>query len=181
MVTHFVICEHCGSKAILPRKRPTRRFCTRFCKYESERADRNKQFAYGRSLGTDGYIHLSDTKREHIAIAEKALGHHLPVGAQVHHVDGNRTNNAPSNLVICENRLYHTLLHWRARIVRAGGNPDIERLCGNCNTVLHNSKFGTNRRRRDGLALYCRECTFSRRRKAYLLNESTSSLLSSRL
>lgn len=59
----------------------------------------------------------------HIAVAERALGHSLPVGAVVHHVDLNPNNNTPNNLVICPSQKYHFLLHRRQRAIDAGFPP----------------------------------------------------------
>jgi len=67
----------------------------------------------------------------HRAIVEKVLGKPLPEGAQIHHVDGNRHNNANSNLVVCPSTSYHWLLHKRQRAYDACGNPNwmMCRLC----------------------------------------------------
>jgi len=59
---------------------------------------------------------------EHILIVEKAMGKPLRRPAEVHHVDESRTNNAPTNLVVCENSAYHKLLHQRQRAFDACGN-----------------------------------------------------------
>jgi hypothetical protein len=70
---------------------------------------------------------------EHLLIAEKALGSPLPKGAQVHHVDENPLNNDPTNLVICPNQAYHSLLHQRQRAYDASGHADWLR-CPYCKT-----------------------------------------------
>jgi hypothetical protein len=69
---------------------------------------------------------------EHIRLAEKAIGKKLPAGAEVHHWDGDGTNNDPSNLVICPDHSYHMLLHSRQRAMEACGNPNFRRcwICG---------------------------------------------------
>ena len=75
-------------------------------------------------------------KRLHVTIAEGALGHSLPVGAEVHHVDENKSNNRNSNLVICQDHAYHSLLHVRARVLRAGGDPNTQRICADCKRLV---------------------------------------------
>lgn len=74
-----------------------------------------------------GYCQIGvdyDRKYEHVLVAEKALGHALPVGADVHHVDCDRSNNEPTNLVICPSREYHLMLHRRMRALEACGYVD---------------------------------------------------------
>ena len=68
---------------------------------------------------------------EHVLIAERVLGRKLPAGACVHHADENPSNNTPSNLVICPNQAYHSLLHIRARSLAECGNADW-RKCKRC-------------------------------------------------
>lgn len=72
-----------------------------------------------------------EARREHIVVAERALGRALPPQAEVHHVDGDITNNAPGNLVICPNHAYHALLHVRAAAYAACGHYDWRR-CVRC-------------------------------------------------
>jgi len=59
---------------------------------------------------------------EHVLLAEFALGHPLPRGVDIHHADGDRSNNI-GNLVICQNREYHALLHVRMRALQSCGRP----------------------------------------------------------
>lgn len=85
---------------------------------------------------------------EHIEIAERTLGKPLPPHAIVHHADGNKLNNAPTNLVICPDAAYHRLLHRRMDALAACGHPDWRR-CWVCKqyddpTRLYISPNGMN-------------------------------------
>lgn len=108
------------------------------------------------------------TVREHVLIAERALGKYLPAGAEVHHVDENTLNNEPSNLVICQDKAYHKLLHWRASVIRAGGNPNTHKPCGICMRVLLFAEFRANRSNKShGLRYLCYACARERDRERY--------------
>ena len=81
---------------------------------------------------SNGYFLSQVDKRPkhiHISVAEKALGHALPSGSRVHHVDLTRDNNANSNLVICPSQEYHKLLHARTEALDACGNANWVKCC----------------------------------------------------
>jgi hypothetical protein len=110
----------------------------------------------------------------HILVAEAALGHHLPADAEVHHVDEDTYNNAPSNLVICQDRAYHKLLHQRALVVRAGGDPNTHKMCGRCQAPKAFGEFNRSTSNKShGLYSLCRECQRAGFAKWYA-NQKTS-------
>lgn len=83
----------------------------------------------GEAIDSKGY-RVYGRVREHVAVVEKAMGKALPAGAVIHHVDEDRTNNAPSNLLVCSHG-YHMMLHARMRAMAACGNPNWKR-CTYC-------------------------------------------------
>ena len=105
--------------------------------------------------------------REHVEVAERAIGRKLPLGAIVHHHDENTSNNVPSNLVICPDIAYHKLLHRRMRALAASGDAN-NRICSFCKRWdsplnLREGTGGGNRR-----WTYHVEC-----RKAYRMQKAT--------
>lgn len=52
-----------------------------------------------------GYI------REHIIVMEKTIGRYLLPGEVVHHVDGNKENNNPENLMLFSSHTEHMKIH----------------------------------------------------------------------
>lgn len=72
-----------------------------------------KELSYNHPRSAGGYV------KQHILIAEKALGKYLPKGACIHHANGSR-NSGP--LVICQDTAYHFLLHQRTRAFKACGH-----------------------------------------------------------
>src|SRR5439155_2061847 len=97
-------------------------------------------------------------KREHVRIAETVLGKTLPSGAEVHHVNEDGLDNRHENLVICENRHYHRLLHVRQRIVDAGGDPNTDAWCTHCGQVKPRCQFYRLSRTANGLMPICKRC-----------------------
>jgi hypothetical protein len=81
----------------------------------------------------------------------------------VHHVDGNRRNNVRTNLVICQDAAYHKLLHYRAKILRLGGNPNTDRYCSDCRTLKPIEDFNRLASNKcSGRQTICRECSHRR-------------------
>lgn len=81
---------------------------------------------------TGGYLFKTVGKKTtylHIQAAEKALGRPLPKGAEVHHVNGNPADNRNSNLVICKDHKYHSLLHMRSGALLITGNANLRMCC----------------------------------------------------
>lgn len=90
--------------------------------------------ANGAGYTQGGYLgHQIDGVRvfDHVRAAEKALGKPLPAGAVVHHVNEIKSDNRPSNLVICPDKAYHNLIHARMRAMEATGDP-FKRKCRIC-------------------------------------------------
>lgn len=121
----------------------------------------NHQWKGGRQRTSHGYILLwteEGYKYEHVIKAESALGKPLPSNAKVHHVDGDGRNNSNTNLVICENQDYHKLIHIRTRVLRAGGDPDMDKMCCMCQRPQPLDNFHRNKSEYDGRNAMCKSC-----------------------
>ncbi len=134
------LCEcGCGNRVgINSRSTKTKRIWNRFYALGCQTRGRSlrKIGPTRRYFASRGYPYIySELRRthapEHVVVAEQALGKLLPKGTDVHHVDENRTNNANTNLVICQDRAYHKLLHRRTSALKACGNPNY-RKCATC-------------------------------------------------
>lgn len=135
------ICAQCGDVFIAPRwLLKIKKFCSREC--------------YGKSK----IIKNRHRTRPHVLIAEKILGKRLPNIAVVHHVNQNKKDNRPSNLVICQDQSYHLLIHARQRIVDAGGNPKTDRICTKCKQIKSKTEFHNSSSSYDGCRCYCKPC-----------------------
>lgn len=116
-------CTRCGTTFTAPRwEMKRRKFCGPGCHYAAASRPRGRAAVARHS---DGYVFLLAPEHPranrdgyvfgHILVAEAALGKPLPPRAVVHHVNERRQDNWPTNLVICQDRAYHLLLHNRMR------------------------------------------------------------------
>jgi predicted NUDIX family phosphoesterase len=103
-----------------------------------------------------GYV-WDGNKLAHVVVAERALGKELPLGAQVHHFNGVRSDNRNDNLVICQDAAYHALLHMRQKAMEACGDPS-KRKCGYCKVWDEPEKMTCRRSKKQGDEYRHREC-----------------------
>lgn len=117
----------------------------------------NPATGYVEIIGANG---SGKHRREHIMIAEAAIGHVLTRAAMVHHVNEIRTDNRHANLVVLASQSEHMEIHRKMRVRAAGGDPWLDRICCFCKLALPASDFYRFNSRRDGFrySSYCRPC-----------------------
>ena len=152
-------CIGCGD-IFQPFQRDVNKGGGKYCRRECYR--KNHVHGYGHGyISTQGYVIRDSVKKtpEHRIVAELAFGGPLPRTAIIHHHNEDKADNANGNLVICENRAYHNLIHARMRVVKRGGDPDTHQICGDCNTVLPFSAFYADKNNNiRGLHQRCKPC-----------------------
>lgn len=139
----------------------------RFCRYHGMKAKMSIRSYRTRYVPDHPRASPTGSVFEHVLIAERALGRMLPLSVQIHHVNRIKHDNRNTNLVICQDEGYHKLLHVRARVLRAGADPNTHRICGKCQVPLHIDRFSRDARRSGGclgLSWRCRVCTATNRK-----------------
>lgn len=106
------------------------------------------------------------TVLEHVLVVSRALGGAVPKGAVVHHVNGDKSDNRPQNLVLCPDDTYHRLLHRRQGSMDAIGDPNGRR-CKYCKQWDHPQNVVISKDRRQEVAYHadCRRA-YARKRAA---------------
>lgn len=110
---------------------------------------KNGMWRGGRSIASNGYVlirigrdhHLADSRGyayEHRVVAESVIGRPLLKGEQVHHRNGDKTDNRPENLevtaTIAEHRAHHRGAGSRRRL--PGQQNDLVRCACGCGQRL---------------------------------------------
>ena len=84
---------------------------------------------------TGGYKFITKNGKTtylHVMAMEHFIGRTLAAGEEVHHKNGDPSDNDIDNLVLCRDHEEHMILHQRQRALEACGNPDFRpcRICG---------------------------------------------------
>lgn len=153
----FGYCDcGCGETMHLTDKRGRLR---RFIKGHEGRGSRggSRIMSTGYEMSLKGDDHCSPKAGKtlrHIIIAEKALGKPLPQGSEIHHVNSIRADNGRGNLVICQDRAYHRLLHQRTTALNVCGHADWLK-CYYCGQYDALQNMVIHYRKRRGYHRYC--------------------------
>lgn len=103
-------CKNCLTQFIIKHKEAI--YCSRICNGLDKRNPFIIKKGYKRILKPEH--HRADGKgyvREHIVIAEKKYARKLKAGEEVHHIDFDKMNNSPENLILCKNHSEHMAYH----------------------------------------------------------------------
>jgi YHS domain-containing protein len=101
------------------------KFCSLKCLGEFQKGENNPAYTGGKHILKTGYYVIikpdhpqCDTRGyvlEHRFVMECKLGRYLNKGECVHHIDGNKTNNDPSNLMLFKSQSEHIKYHSKLK------------------------------------------------------------------
>lgn len=77
---------------------------------EKQYIEKRRQTLLGKNNNKKGYVKYYG-RHEHRIVAEKKIGRKLMKGEVVHHIDGDKRNNKPDNLMVLSSQSEHIKLH----------------------------------------------------------------------
>ncbi len=113
---------------------------------------------HGFSVANGGYVEIrskNGRKRHHRHVMEQALGRKLKPNEVVHHIDHDRTNNEPENLMIFQSHAEHNDYH-KAEL--RSNLPEGHKKCPRCGIVKSLDGFYKHNRRGYGVSSHCKDC-----------------------
>ena len=123
------ICDECGVEIKIPPsqfKRSKNHFCSRKCHMvfmnrelnPTRMTDEVREKIRNARLGTGKSKSYEKTygKHTHRIVAEQKIGRKLEKGEIVHHIDGNKRNNSPCNLMVMT-QSEHARLHFTKGVI----------------------------------------------------------------
>lgn len=118
------VCQNCG-QIIKDLSTIKRKFCSTICMREYQKRENHPQWNGGRKITTDGSIAILNHSHphttqdgyvlEHRLVMEKIIGRFLKPEEVVHHINKNRQDNHPENLILFKNNGEHCKHHKKLR------------------------------------------------------------------
>src|SRR4030095_14941743 len=128
-------CDQC--KKVFKPRHGNNRFCSRECLYLGSSGEKNPGWKGGRHVTGEGYVKLylkdhptADSMgyvSEHRFLMERILGRPLKHGENVHHINGNRSDNREENLELWikkqpQGQRAKDIVKWAREIIREYGD-----------------------------------------------------------
>ena len=133
-----------------------------------------------RALTVDGYVEvyapghpraIRSYIKEHILVMEEALCRYILPTEVIHHIDNDKTNNHPSNLMLFTSNGEHIMYHTKLRAFDACGNYNWIK-CHHCKNYDDPKNLHTYKNKKGVTVGYHNKCAaeYQRKQKISLYN-----------
>lgn len=115
------MCRRCGVEfeRKIARVKNGQKFCSSVCYGLDKRRPFIIKNGYKRVI-CKGHPRANDHGyvREHILVMERKIGRFVLRGESIHHIDGDKLNNSPKNLILFKDHTEHLKFHWHNENLR---------------------------------------------------------------